>query len=309
MKKNIILGIIIALLIVAVAVEGFFLWKQNDDKNKEEKKGETEQVEQTPSPEPSKEPKKLPKDETLDGENLKISKKYSNPKENELVYTYLTVTVEDKLNYNPEYNEDYWKYTYEIPQINIDTTDVEKINEEILQKYEDIVRKMNDRQEIDYMCEGISYKYYENDGILSLAMYNPTELGGYFEFNTYNIDIDYYFTSTQKEIDNKELLEKINITETDLKDKILEYIDNSEIYKDYPQADLETKNFTKQQKEKSKSKYKNISTKEIPLYVNNENHLCAYLEVYAIAGGETMTILLDLEKNKIIEIDRFLETE
>ena len=75
MKKNIILGIIITILVVCVAVEGFFLWKQSSDKKKEERKGDTEQVEQTPSPEPSKEPKKLPKDEVIDGENIKISKK------------------------------------------------------------------------------------------------------------------------------------------------------------------------------------------------------------------------------------------
>lgn len=302
MKKNIILGIIIALLVVAVAVEGFFLWKQNDDKKKEEGKDKTEQVEQTPSPEPSLEPSskptELPKDETLDGENLKISKKYSNTKGNELVYTYLTVTVEGKGDYQANLK-------YKVPQINIETEEVDEINKEILQKYEDIIKKTNDTQDIDYMCEGLSYKYYENDGILSLAMYNQTEMGGYFEFNTYNIDIDYHFTSTKKGINNEELLEKINITEADLKDKIIKYIDNSKIYTDYPEADLETKNITKQQKEKSKNKYKNISIEEIPLYLNNESHLCAYLELYAIAGGETTTILLDLEENKVIELDEF----
>lgn len=302
MKKNIILGIIIALLVVAVAVEGFFLWKQNDDKNKEEGKGETEQVEQTPSPEPSKEPKKLPKDGTLDGENLKISKKYSNPKGNELVYTYLTVTVEGKGDYQANLK-------FEIPQINIDSEDAEKINKEILQKYDDIVNKMNKKQEIDFMCEGLKYEHYENYGILSLVMINPTEAGGYFICETYNIDKDYYFTSTQKEINNNELLEKINMTETDLKDKILKSIDNLAMYNDYPQSDLEYKNFVKEQKENSKEKYKNVSTKKMTLYINNENHLCAYLELYAIAGGETTTILLDLEENKVIEIDRFLETE
>ena len=37
MKKNIILGIIVALLVVAVCVEGFFIWKLNEDQNTEVK--------------------------------------------------------------------------------------------------------------------------------------------------------------------------------------------------------------------------------------------------------------------------------
>lgn len=300
MKKNIILGIIIALLVICVAVEGFFLWKQNSDKKKEEGKGDTEQVEQTPSPEPSKEPKKLPKDEVIDGENIKISKKYSNPKGNEVVYTYLTVTVEDKANYNPEYDEGYWKYTYEIPQIDIDSKDVEKINKDILKKYEDIFNEINKKQEIDFECESLSYEYYENDGVLSLVMVNPTESGGCFICETYNIDI-----SKQKEINNKELLEKIEIDEKDLNDKILKAIEGAKLYSSDESTSEDLKTFIKEQESKTTDKYKKISVDDVEIYLNEENNLCAYLEVYAIAGGETMTIILDLEENEIVELDKF----
>lgn len=287
MKKNVILGIIIALLVICVVAEGIIIWKQNDDKNKEKNEEQTQQTVDTPSPEPTKKPSELPKDETLNGENLKISKKYNNPKENELVYTYLTVTVEDQG----------YEYKYEIPQINLESEEVEKINKEILKKYEDKVDEMNDNQYIDMSCEGLSYKYYENDGILSLVMVNPTESGGYFNCKTYNIDI-----SEGKEINNVELLKRIDIAEKDLNDKILKAIDNLEMYKDYEDMEEREQNFRKGQKEKAINKYKNISTDKLDLYINSDNHICAYMEMAAIAGGDTTTMILDLETSEMIEI-------
>lgn len=287
MKKNIILGIIIALLIVAVAVEGFFLWKQNDDKKKEEGKGDTEQVEQTPSPEPSKEPKKLPNDETLDGENFKISKKYSNSNSNELVYTYLTVTVEEKRDIE---EQNIYEYKYEIPQINLESKEIEKINKEILEKYENIIDKVNEKQFIDFESEALYYEYYENNGILSLVMIDTAEAGGAYLSKTYNIDI-----SAKKEIDNAKLLEKVDVTENDLNKKIIKAIENLEMYKS-------NNDFEKGQKDKSINKYKNVSADEITLYINEKNNLCAGLVVHAIAGGEFTNAVVDLKTEKGIEI-------
>lgn len=291
MKKNIILGIIIALLVVCVAVEGFFLWKQNSDKKKEEGKEQTEQVEQTPSPEPSKEPstkpKELPKDETLDGENFKISKKYSNPKENELVYTYLTVTVEEKRDIE---EQNIYEYKYEIPQINLESKEIEKINKEILEKYENIIDKVNEKQFIDFESEALYYEYYENNGILSLVMIDTAEAGGAYLSKTYNIDI-----SAKKEIDNAKLLEKVDVTENDLNKKIIKAIENLEMYKS-------NNDFEKGQKDKSINKYKNVSADEITLYINEKNNLCAGLVVHAIAGGEFTNAVVDLKTEKGIEI-------
>ncbi len=287
MKKNIILEIIIALLLVAVVVEGFFLWKQNSDKKKEEGKGDTEQVEQTPSPEPTQKPIKLPNDETLDGENLKISKKYSNSNSNELVYTYLTVTVEEKRDIE---EQNIYEYKYEIPQINLKSKEIEKINKEILEKYENIIDKVNEKQFIDFESEALYYEYYENNGILSLVMIDTAEAGGAYLSKTYNIDI-----SAKKEIDNAKLLEKVDVTENDLNKKIIKAIENLEMYKS-------NNDFEKGQKDKSINKYKNVSADEITLYINEKNNLCAGLVVHAIAGGEFTNAVVDLKTEKGIEI-------
>ena len=292
MKKNIILGIIIALLIVAVSVEGFFIWKLNEDK-KTDVKEQTEQVEKTPSPETSTKPNDLPKDEIIDGE-IKISKKYSNPDDDELVYTYLTVTVEDKVNYNPEYDESYYKYIYNIPQINIDSEDIEKINQKILEKYEDIINEMNDEQCINLECEGLIYEYYENDGILSLVMINPTESGGIFNCKTYNIEI-----STGKVIDNIELLKKMNIEESDVEGAIIRDI-KFEIYNNA--SEYAESSFVEEQKNKTLGKYENISIDEIKLYLNDDANICAYLGIYAIAGGDYQTIIWNLETSEMVEL-------
>lgn len=295
MKKNIILGIIIALLVVAVAVEGVIIWKQYNDKSNGE--NQKQEIVETPSPEPSKEPKKLPENETIDGENLKISKKYSNPKKDELVYTYLTITVEEK-------RDNGYKYKYEIPQINLESKEIEKINKEILQKYEDIIDEINEEQFINFMCESLAYKDYENNGILSLVMINATEDGGFFDCETYNIDV-----STKKEIDNAEVLEKINVDKAKLGDKILKAINGAKLYSDDTVEDADFKEFIKEQEGKTTNKYKNISADKVEIYLNENGNLCAYLDVYALAGGETMTILLDLEANEVIELDRNLGIE
>lgn len=284
MKKNIVLGIIIAILLICVAVEGFFLWKQSSDKSKGEDVEQVQETVESPSPTSITKQKELPKNKTMDGEDLKISKRYSSPKEDELVYTYLTINIEEKMNNG---------YKYEVPQINLESKEVEKINKEILKKYEDIIDEINEEQMIDFACEGLSYEYYENDGILSLVMINPTEDGGFFTCNTYNIDV-----SSEKTIDNEELLEKVDITEKDLSKKIVNAIENSKLYKDIEGVE----EFVKQQRDNTINKYKNISIDEITLYVNNEEHICAYMEVYALAGGDTMTIILDLETNEIVEM-------
>lgn len=306
MKKNIILGIIITLLVVCVAVEGFFLWKQSSDKSKED----VEQVQKTvespspipttkptesPSPVPTTKPTELQNNRTMNEESLKISRKYGNPKKDELVYTYLTVIVEDKLNYYPEYDEDYRKYKYEVPQINLKSKEVEKINKEILKKYEDIIDEINEEQKIDLW---LSYKYYENDGILSLVMINHCDGG--FTIEIYNIEI-----STGKEIDNNELLEKIDdITEKNLNDRILKAIDSSGIYKLTKGADEE---LIKEQQNKTINRYKNISIDEVTLYINEKGNLCAYLILYAFLGGEVMPKILDLETGNSIYVFEMLQ--
>ncbi len=294
MKKNIILGIIIVLLVVAVGVEGFFIWKLNEDQNTEVKE-QTDEVEKTQPTEPSTKPNELPKDEIIDGE-IKISKKYSNPDEDELVYTYLTVTVEDKFNYNPEYDESYYKYIYNIPQININSEDIEKINQEILKEYEDIINEMNDEQQINLGCEGLIYEYYENDGILSLVMINKTESGGVFNCKTYNIEI-----STGKVIDNIELLKKMNIEESDVKETIIRDI-RFKMYDIYNEPSVYgASSFIEEQKNKTLDKYENISIDEIELYLNDDANICAYLVIYAIVGGDYLTEIWNLETSEFVE--------
>lgn len=284
MKKNIILGIIIALLVVAVAVEGFFIWKQNDDKNKEEEKAQTEQVVETPSPEPIK----LPEATTVEVENLTISKKYFAPKEDELVYTYMEVKVKE-IN---EYGGYEYYYQFNVPQINLDSDYVKKLNKNIFEKYEEITDKISKEKHIDLGCEGLEYKYFENDGILSLVMHIPTESGGWFESEVYNIDI-----TTGEEVLNDKLLSVCGITESKLRDYL-----ESTVYDEYKDFDASDPNieesFMKSQREKTLKKYKDISINDIKLFINANRKLCAYLVVYNLAGPEEGTRWANLEEKK-----------
>ncbi len=285
MKSKITIGIIICILVIAVIVEGMFIFNQskkakngNDEDNKQE-----QTVEETPSPKPTSTAKTspIPENEELTGENLTITKKYNEIEDDELVYTYLKAKVIE---------QDY-EYTYEIPQINIESKDVEKINKEILEKYEEILSDMYKNQYLNFEAEGLEYKYYSNDDVLSLILIVDTEAGGTFGADIYNINIE-----TGKKLTNKELIEAMDMTETELKNKLTDAIKKLDIYSD-KEVDSD---FVETQRNKTLKLYREKTINDISIYVNNAGNITAYLEVFSIAGGETMNCLVDLETGKIL---------
>lgn len=298
MKNKIIIGIVIAILVICIVIESVFIVKQNN-KNKSNPQEqvsnvETEKTKETPTVIPTKEPIELPEPTIIELENspisLTISKEYFAPEEDDLVYTYMQVKVKEVNEVGRcEYN-----YQFDVPQINLDSTYVKKLNKNIFEKYEEIIDKISEEKSIDLNCEGLAYKYFENDGILSLVMYIPTESGGWFESEIYNINI-----TTGEEVSNEELISTCAISEENFKDDLLLTIESDDMYKMNSSDPNIDENFVRSQKEKTIEKYKDISLNDIKLFINEDSKLCAYLIVYNVAGGDQGTRWANLETKKM----------
>ena len=127
-------------------------------------------------------------------------------------------------------------------------------------------------------------------------MINKTESGGVFNCKTYNIEI-----STGKVIDNIELLKKMNIEESDVKETIIRDI-RFKMYDIYNEPSVYgASSFIEEQKNKTLDKYENISIDEIELYLNDDANICAYLVIYAIVGGDYLTEIWNLETSEFVE--------
>lgn len=279
MKKNIIVGVVIAILVISIIVEGVFIFLQIK-KNKEVKNEDEKQNIQVEK----QKPEVVPSPETIDGESLEITKEYNNHSDEDVVYTYLNALVTEKTGSK-------YEYKYEVPQINIKSEDVEKINKSILDKCEESLKKSNEEQIIDFDYEGLEYQYYENGDIVSLVMIIQQE--GWHYYDIYNIN-----TKTGKQISNEEIAEikKIKIT-----DNIIKTINELELYKQDYGANISL-NYIEKQKQKTIEKYTNEEIKNVDMFINDKNNLCAKLQVYAIAGADIQQVLIDLEENVLIEM-------
>lgn len=288
MKSKIVMGIIIALLVVAVVVEGFVIFKNG------------KKQEQVELPEQQEEKvEEILKDEELVGEELTITKKYNKPTDNELVYTYLKAEIKDEWseewsNTSDKIYEDgvIFKYEFNIPQININSNDVKQINKEILDKYETILANVYENQYIDFSAEALDYEYYINDDVLSLVLNVYTEGGPIFGSEIYNVDI-----GTGEKVTNAGLIECMNITETEFENKLNNAIENLEMYTN---KEIEEE-FKEEQLNKTLELYKEEVLDEIKMYINKKGNITVSIEVFATAGGEKANCLLDLETGEWLD--------
>lgn len=288
MKSKIVMGIIIALLVVAVVVEGFVIFKNG------------KKQEQVELPEQQEEKvEEILKDEELVGEKLTITKKYNKPTDNELVYTYLKAEIKDEWseewsNTSDKIYEDgvIFKYEFNIPQININSNDVKQINKEILDKYETILANVYENQYIDFSAEALDYEYYINDDVLSLVLNVYTEGGPIFGSEIYNVDI-----GTGEKVTNAGLIECMNITETEFENKLNNAIENLEMYTN---KEIEEE-FKEEQLNKTLELYKEEVLDEIKMYINKKGNITVSIEVFATAGGEKANCLLDLETGEWLD--------
>lgn len=283
MKKKVVLISIIVLLVIAIIAVTVVVLVQNKPwENKIESKEDNKEELQISDPVELETIPRLPEDKTDINYKLKDESK-------DIVYTYM---------------EKYEKFT--IPQINIDSQDVEKINEEILSIFNEVLSVYEENLVVDR--ESADYFYYISNNILSLIIESETESASTKNYLIYNIDL-----TTGNQISNKELIKKYDITETGFKDKLNESIKNSIVYDIAKEmkssiengnpsefktiAELET--FVQEQINDSIDFYKDKDIEDIDIFINNLGNLSIAIHVSPLVGGGA-TQISDLETGESI---------
>ena len=198
-----------------------------------------------------------------------------------MVYAYIDARIIE--------NEDKNKteYKYRIPQINIDSSDVQAINDEIIIKFTNRYDEMIEQQ---VLYELVEYKYFVNGDILSLIIiYDNWMSAQYFSSDIYNINI-----STGKQVNSNELLKYLNITEEEFREKLINVIKNSPDYKEPYDEEATTKKC-----DETIKMYEEMPINEMQLYISTDGNIAAYIYVNAVAGGEFSYYLMQLETGEL----------
>ena len=260
--------VLFIVLLVAVAVMAFFIYKLNDDnmKLKDQLNNKPDIVNTTPNTNTVS--NDVNTNSNTNASNVAQTKKVNKiDNEKELVYT--------------SFNEITSDYSYSLPFINIDSTDAKKINAEIESKF---------KTKSGY---AIKYVSYVNDNVLSLVISNEFD-GGFIEYFSYNIDI-----YTGKALSNKDLISLKNITETTYLSKLKEAYKNKYI-KMYGTKDKISNGQSGITLEEYQAQYdktvadKNISI-ETPLYLNSNGKLCNIGRIYSLAGADAYNYEIELD--------------
>ena len=221
-------------------------------------------------------------EKTTETDNKKILLK---DKTKDIVYTYFT----DKLTKDGE-----GEYEYNIPHMNIDSEDAISINNIISAKYKDRYEKNKKlfeesvQQKVGFYGSYINYKYYVNDNILSLFVYEGCETSEVCtSYDSYNIDV-----ITGKKISNSELLKikKVNDFAKTIKTSF-EKLEKEEEWKKEGIVD----NYYKQINE-----FNSKSPDEYYMYLNKNNELCIIFIHHGIPANHTVIINLDTDKYEYI---------
>lgn len=183
------------------------------------------------------------------------------------------------------YNNENYLPDNEVPYINIDSKDAERLNEEIEEYYKSVIN--------DYY-DSIIYNYYVSDDIVSIVVrYMPG--GSTKEYKVYKINKE-----TGYEVTNSDILKIKNITKetliTKMKAIFLERVKTTEAYSMHIYGD----EFTTVEQATNRN-IENLSLDTALIYLNDNNNLCVIEEEYQIAGAETGNYIMNIDKSSYIE--------
>lgn len=178
-------------------------------------------------------------------------------------------------------------YSYNIPTINIDSSNVKTINSEIQKDYKTKVDQelTNEKQGLSATMESVKYDSYINGNILSLVISSeyPNDCKYY---KVYNVDVD-----TGKSISNTQLLQHKNITKTNFLNKL------SKVYGE-KFIELFGKKDSQNDQEFYSSQYnKTINSNnysiDTSIFLNSNNTISVIAQIYSLAGADSYYYIID----------------
>ena len=186
------------------------------------------------------------------------------------------------------YTEGNYKYK-EVPVININTEDAEKLNKEI----KNYIDKMS--SDTDYgEAYALSYEYFENNDILSIKM-TITTFGSSRYYKTVNIS-----TKTGKKVSNEELIKLKKIKEEDFSSKLFEVYEKEQIDNGSIDA-VKTQSIYGDEYtsvyDGTKMNIESTKINDFDMYLNKKGELCVVTDIYLIAGPERNFYIYNLDTN------------
>lgn len=223
MKKSIIIviSILLMLLIASIMFIGFLIFNMNKVVN------EVSNVENTVS---------VAQTKTVENENIaQVSNinKYGvqKPSEDILIYSYI-----DQCKYlqKGSVNDTTLSFALRIPQFNINTEEAQKINKEILGKFDNILKSFDANTsgsdkytDVKYICDYDYSRSFSKNRIYiyGLNLTSNSNASGKKERYTYIYDMD-----SKKQIALADILNEYNITKEKIIDKVMNNEDFKKIY-------------------------------------------------------------------------------
>lgn len=168
--------------------------------------------------------------------------------------------------------------SFVIPQINIDSSDVESINQEIWAAlYTCVAERLINSNEngIEY----ISYDWYVNNDILSLVIECDPYGVDTREYYVYNVDI-----TTGEELTKDEFISSYGMSESDYFESVRKalYSDNYDVYEEF--CAYVGVDYVNEQLSKTIS---DNNVKAARPFINGNGKLCVVASIYSLAGADS----------------------
>lgn len=194
------------------------------------------------------------------------------------------------------YNGDY----YNIPYINIDSSDAKKMNEEIkdFTNYEK-------REESYNLYHKAKYYFYVNDDIISVVLVDAGETPSSIYYKIFNIN-----KKTGNKATNDEILSIVGLSFEEVKTKIMETYEtiNAEyinIAKESITRYDDNNDVISLSVYDANKKYINdLDINEVNMYLSNNSELCIETEEYVIAGPRSVRRVYNLTKKSLSDINK-----
>ncbi len=190
--------------------------------------------------------------------------------------------------------------SYRIPKININSSDVTKINNEIDEKItseaKKIVSEINNGSGV--WIYKIFYNYYINDNILSIIIESDYDSNSTKANFVYNID-----KNTGKSVSNEEIMKKNNMTKEQFSKKLQIAASNKFIEK-YGDVNewLKTQDGSKEERKKEyQSVYNkttsssNCSVDNQKIYLDSNGKINVVAKIYSLAGADYYYHIVNLD--------------
>lgn len=213
---------------------------------------------------------------------IKDLKKKDSAKE--IVYTARQIETENEI--------------YAYPVINLESKDIEDINNEIKEKYG--FYNLNEILEDSFgECEEIGYKYFINKNYLSLLVYTGGNSSLWCDI--YNIDLD-----SLSEVSDSALIEEYELDVSEIKKKAVEAVDKKfEEVKNSEKSLWSVSLDYEAEYSKWKSELEESIKKVENIYINENGDICMLAELQHFGGQYscTKTIIINLSDYSVSEFE------